>query len=287
MAEGNPDPKVRFPFPSIDTAALRMFHANPNFLAQGPQKALLGQMATAARPWPGFGKGSQGPLYWRGMKFLFLVALAALSACDTFASPASLDNAQILAVQSEPASLRLGESASLRLFAADSEGPLENPAVEWALVEQPGLTLVGTLSAGDDSEARYQAPEQVPSLPTAVAVQATIDHEEGPLVALKFLLIGGPALENPSITELTLNGEAVEGPVLLKAGEEVELDVKIDPPASDEITYAWYAHPGEIDAYRSTPTTMVAATEAAAGWLYVVVRDHGGVAYRAVEVQVE
>ena len=141
------------------------------------------------------------------MRYLLLAALVLLPSCSDFATPAELESTQILAIQSSPASLTLGASASLSLYAANPDGPIENPDVTWLLQEQEGFPALGTLVDDGDSVV-YTAPSQVPELPTLVTVEARLPDGDKTLVALKGMLIGGPTLVNPEILSIQVNGSA-------------------------------------------------------------------------------
>lgn len=220
------------------------------------------------------------------MKYLLLTGLAALAACTDFATPAELESTQILAIQSEPASVTLGASANLEIFVADQEGPIADPDVRWSLQPQVGLPALGTL-VDDGTTVRYTAPDTVPEIPTLVTVQASLDTPEGTLLAVKAMLIGGPTLVNPQIQAITVDGVEASDTVTLRAGQESIIAVQLMSEPSEDATYAWYARPGTIEEYRSSPTTLQAPDEASDGWLIVVVRDGGGIAYHSVPIRVE
>jgi hypothetical protein len=210
----------------------------------------------------------------------------ALASCTDFATPAELETTQILAIQSVPASLTPGASATLEIFAADQNGPLADPDVTWSVQPQVGLPALGTL-IDDGSTVQYTAPESVPELPTLVTVEARLTAADASLVAVKAMLIGGPTLTNPDILGIAVNGLRATESVTLAAGEEITVAVELAEAPSDDVTYAWYARPGTIDEYRSSPTPLVAPEETGEGWLIVVVRDGGGTSYFSVPTRVQ
>jgi len=220
------------------------------------------------------------------MKYLLPALLATLLGCTDFATPAELESTQILAIQSEPASLMPGATATLEIFVADQDGPVADPAVTWTIQPQVGLPALGTL-IDDGSTVQYTAPEILPQDPTLVTVEARLDTADATLVAIKAMLIGGPPLSNPEILGITVDDTLASGPVTLAAGQESTIAVELAEPPSDDVSYAWYARPGTIDEYRSSPTLLVAPEEAGEGWLIVVVRDGGGTSYHSVPVRVQ
>ncbi len=225
-------------------------------------------------------------LYWSQMKYLLLALFAALPSCTDFATPAELETTQILAIQSEPASLAPGASATLEIFVADQDGPIANPDVTWSLQPQVGLPALGSL-VDDGNTVQYTAPEMLPQLPTLVTVEARLDTADATLVALKGMLIGGPALINPEVLGIAIDGVLSSDSVALTAGQESTIAVELAEAPSDDVTYAWYARPGTIDEYRSSPSLIIAPEEVGEGWLIVVVRDGGGTSYFAVSIRVE
>ncbi len=213
------------------------------------------------------------------------VIVVAIGACDDFASPAELSRPQILAIQSVPASVDLSESAELSVFLAGPDGPIENTNIEWSIESDFGLVALGDVVVSD-GKATYTAPLTAPKLPTLVSLEARIQQEGKTLIGIKAILIGGPTLSNPTITAITQN-DTPTSELVLTAGSTTTLGLQMDATLSEDATYAWYANPGIIDEYRSSPTTIVAPDEPGMGWIYVVVRDRGGVAYHAIPTQVQ
>ncbi len=221
------------------------------------------------------------------MKFtpLMLTVVVALGACDDFASPAELSRPQIIAIQSVPASVDLSESAELSVFLAGPDGPIENTDIDWSIESDFGLAALGDIVVSD-GKATYTAPDAAPELPTLVSLEARVEQDGKTLIGVKALLIGGPTLVNPTITAITQNGIPTEQ-LMLATGSTTTLGLQMDTALGPDATYAWYANPGMIDKYRSSPTSIVAPDEPGAGWIYVVIRDRGGVAYHAIPAQVQ
>ncbi len=220
------------------------------------------------------------------MRYLLLASLLALLGCTDFATPAELESTQVLAIQSDPASLTLGSSATLSILVADQDGPVVAPDVTWSVQEQSGLPALGTV-VDDGTTVTYTAPNMVVELPALVTVEARVQDGDDTLVAIKAMLIGGPSLVNPDIVSITKDGDPVAETLVLAPGQETSLAVELANDASEDVTYAWYARPGTIDEYRSTPTMLVAPDEVGEGWLFVVVRDGGGTSYRSLPIRVE
>jgi hypothetical protein len=209
-----------------------------------------------------------------------------LVACDDFASPAELSRPQILAIQSEPASVSPGESTELTLLVANTKGPVESPVVTWSIQSNFEQADEGEIVV-NDGRATYIAPATVPQTPTLVTLEAQVEQDGETLIGVKGILIGGPSLVNPTITAITLNDTAADSELVLNTGRESTLAVELESPPSADATYAWYASTGVIDAYRSSPTTIVAPDEPGEGWIVAVVRDRGGIAFHAIETRVE
>ena len=210
----------------------------------------------------------------------------ALAGCDDFDSPAELSRPQILAIQSEPASVALGGSAELTVLVADGDGPIENPEITWSLQSDFGLAPVGQVVV-EGGRATYIAPIQTTEVPTAVSLEARLEEGGETLIGVKALLIGGPAIANPVITAITKEGTSVGDELVLAAGSETELAVAVESSLSPDATFAWYARPGTINEYRSSPTRILAGDELGEGWIFVVVRDRGGIAYHSVPTRVQ
>ncbi|MCP4445208.1 MAG: hypothetical protein GY811_07690 [Myxococcales bacterium] len=210
----------------------------------------------------------------------------AFVACDDFASPAELSRPQILAIQSEPASVSLGGSTELSLLLADENGPVDGPEVTWSIQSDFGLTALGEIVV-QDGVASYVAPETLSEAPALVSLEARLVQGGETLIGLKGILVGGPTLVNPEISAVTLDGTAVGDELLLPAGAEATIAVEMASPLSADATFAWYARPGTIDAYRSSPTTILAPEESGEGWLFVVVRDRGGITYESIRTRVQ
>jgi hypothetical protein len=206
--------------------------------------------------------------------------------CTDFADPAELETPQIIGIQSVPASVEPGESATLTILVADQNGPVENPNVSWEVVGDTAVPAIGSITTGNGAMATYQAPENVDPL-TITQVEARVQHEGRELIGVKAMLIGGPMLTNPEITGIVANGEATDSMVVLPRGSEAELSIQLANEVSDDATYSWYGRPGTIERYRSNPTSIEVPDEASEGWLIAVVRDRGGIAYQALPLKVE
>lgn len=221
-----------------------------------------------------------------------LLAVAVLAcalsvvACDDFASPAELSRPQILAIQSEPASVGPGQSTDLTVLVANSDGPILAPAVSWSIQSNLGPDSQGEIVVRDGT-ATYIAPVNVPQLPAIISLEAQIQQDGETLIGVKGILIGGPTLVNPTITAITLDDAVPETELVLQAGRESTLAVQLESPPSPDATYAWYASTGVIDAYRSSPTTILAPDEPDDGWIVVVVRDGGGIGFHTIPTRVE
>jgi hypothetical protein len=220
-----------------------------------------------------------------------LATSALASGCEKFASPAELDRTQILAIASEPAVIAPGGRTSLGLLVAGPDGEVASPPVTWTVVEQPGQPAIGRIEIAPDGSASYVAPDTVSSDPAGTLVQAAVEVDDKTLLGVKAVVIGSLDLLNPAVSALEVDGEPLaEGDSLaLSAGQSTMLRVRLDPDATDDAEVAWYSTALSIDRYRlpvSTPTEAIAADTPTAGWLFAVVRDRGGVGWRAVQVEV-
>ena len=223
---------------------------------------------------------------------LFVLATAA---CTDFATPAQLEKPLILAITADPPLVVAGGQSQLDAVVVDGDGVKTGLTTRYRLIETyDGVAPIGRL---DDSAApvRYLAPDPVPSLPGNAppidTIEVTIDGlPDGPLTALKVMGVAPVETANPRITALTIgDGDGLaEGPLTVRRGDRRALTLTVDPPPSDDASFAWYTVAGTIEKYQSNPCELVVGDEARSGWLFVVVRDGlGGVAWRGVELRVE
>lgn len=220
------------------------------------------------------------------LTFALLSCSLTMLGCDDFDSPAELKHNQIIAVQSTPASVALGETAELSLLLFDEEGaPISAPLATWS-VEQPGAEPMGEISIAGDVVS-YTAPATLIEAPAIVSIKLEVEVGDETLYATKFLPVGGPTLSNPVVTAITVNGEPQTSEVVLVAGSEVTLGIETEGALGSAPTFAWYARPGTIDEYRSAETTMVVPEAPGEGWLVVVVRDLPGIAFFSIPTRVE
>ena len=224
----------------------------------------------------------------RAAGLLVLGGLAA-AGCTDFASPAELIKPTVLAVIAEPPVVAPGEDTQLTAVVADGSGELTGLPMRWSLVETyRGVPPMGTLTGST-----YTAPDPIPALPANAppidSVRLEVDTGVTTLVNVKFVAVGAVDLTNPTISSFTVgSAEAAAGPITVARGAALDLAITADPPLTDDARFAWYSSAGEIVKYQSNPTTMTAADDAGAGWLFVVVRDgKGGMAWQGVEITVE
>lgn len=220
------------------------------------------------------------------MKLPALLTLLCLpAACDEFATPADLDRPQILAIRSVPASVGVGESATLSILVADQDGPILTPAVSWSVVTEPGSPGLGSIVTNSDS-AVYTAPSTLEGAPTVTSIEATVGIGDLSLTGVKAMFIGGPSLANPQLDEVYMDGQSVSESVTIPTGSSVTLSISIEG-LSEEATFSWYGRPGTIAEYRSAFAQYQAPDEPGEGWIFIVVRDLGGISYRYLPLQVE
>ena len=217
------------------------------------------------------------------------------AACDDFATPAQLMTPTVVGVVAEPPVVRPGNATTLTPLIASPDGPLPPAQASWRLIETlPGVAPFGAVTGHPDGSATYQAPMQVPPLPSGAppidSVELALPLAGRQTATLKAVLVAEVTTANPAIAAVTADGAALaaaEGTALeLTAGVPVELAVQARPEATDNTRYAWYASIGTIEDYQSNPCSYLAET-AGSGWLYIVVRDGQlGVAWRAIPVVV-
>jgi len=210
----------------------------------------------------------------------------ASAGCKDFATPAELDRPQIIAISSDPASVRPGERARLDLVVAGPDGPLTPDSVSWRVTTEPGLPSLGTVeSEGDDTY--YVAPAAVDEDPTGTLVEAEVTADDVVLTGVKAMVVSRLALENPVVTAIEMGGDALDGALHVERGAMLDLDVAIEPEATEDLEVSWYSTSLTIEKYRSAPTTAEVADDAEDGWLIAVARDRGGVGWLAIPVEIE
>ena len=209
--------------------------------------------------------------------------------CTDFASPAELTKPTVLAVIAEPPVVAPGEPTELTAVIVDGSGELTGLPVRWSLIETyRGVPPMGTLTGST-----YTAPDPIPTLPANAppidSVRLEVDTGATTLVTVKFVAVAAVALTNPTISAFTVGAvDAAAGPITVARGAVLDLAITTDPPLAADARFAWYSSAGEIVKYQSNPTTMTAAEDAGAGWLFIVARDgKGGMAWRGVEITVE
>ena len=219
-----------------------------------------------------------------------LAALVTASGCNDFATPAELAATQILAVRADSPAIPTGERTRLSILVADSAGVVPDPVVTWQTVSfAAGRPPIGAVEV-DGGEPWYRAPDALPDgEPTIAVVQATVTASGRELIAVKGIGVGLPRIPNIAVTELAAAGAPVApGEAITAApGARIELDVRTEPPAGEDVTYAWYATTGTLELYRRTPVELEAPEVPGAGWVIAVVRDGtGGVDWRIAPVDV-
>jgi|GEM_PF-1512122 len=218
-----------------------------------------------------------------------LVAATAATGCTDLPMPPELALPQILGVRAANPALPAGERTELDVLLGGPAGIIEADSVEWEVVgvdaTAPGI---GTIEI-EDERVFYVAPDEVTDLELAT-VQVTVTSGDRILEAVKGIAVGTPvATDNPSITELIVDGTAVEpGSRLEMVVEEVaSLDLNVAPDPGDDADYAWYSNVAEIDLFRRIPSELVANEEPGEGILIAVYRDGlGGIDWTSIELAV-
>lgn len=221
----------------------------------------------------------------RSLGLVSLAIAVASSGCKDFATPAELDRPQIVAIASDPASVRPGERARLSLLVAGPDGPIAPEEVSWSVTTQPGVPDLGRVeSEGEDTY--YVAPDEVDEDPTGTLVEAAVTAGDLELSGLKAMVVSRLVLENPAVTAIERDGAAIEGPLQVRRGAHFELAVAIEPEATEDLEVAWYSTSLAIEKYRSQPTEAEVPDDAGDGWLIAVARDRGGVGWLAIPVEI-
>jgi len=180
--------------------------------------------------------------------------------------------------------------AELSILLAGPDGEIGDPTITWSMAtEVSGVPPIGEIQVAPDGQARYLAPEAIDDSPAVGLVRAEVAIGDTTLVGLKGIVIDSPVpMANPRITEVTVGGSpvAVGDGATIDSGAPVELGVAFDPGETPDTIYAWYSTAGEIEQYLSNPTELVAG-DPGDGWLFVVVREGAGAAWRSLAVQVQ
>jgi hypothetical protein len=219
----------------------------------------------------------------------FLIVL--LAGCDQFATPAELASPQILALRAEPPAVPPGGSAALDILVADASGVIASPVVTWKVTPSlPDELPLGQIEPGAGGTAIYTAPAELAMSPAVAAVTATVFLPDDELTAIKAVIIGDLALQNPALTAFTVDGEdrLAQPSLTLEVDQVVRLQLATQPAIDEMSLFAWYCTVGAIAQYQSNPVELVAQDEPGSGWLFAVMRDgRGGVVWHAVAVTVQ
>ncbi len=233
------------------------------------------------------------------MRRLLLILLAA--GCADFRDPGDLKYAQVLAVRLTPAQLRAGQRARLEVLATDNAGmpfeanpkevafapdhtgkPLPLPPEANAFIEREGEMWY--VRAPDEAQLDVIAAALglMPGAALRVPLRLTVAVDAVDKRADKVVtVLRSPDVQpagNPTIKEITLDGEPVDKQAQVTVGEH-RLAVTADE-ASGTSPYAWYTGLGELKHYRMTGATLT-IKEPATGVILIVVRnDRGGVGWR-------
>jgi hypothetical protein len=200
----------------------------------------------------------------------FVITLAA--ACNTSSDPYSLNQAQILAVRSEPAHAAPGASVRIDVLASDEAGNV--------FVTVPDHVDAGGLPVMRGSDGWYVQGPAMPAAPTA-NVELTVDGQVLP--ATKQLLFQDDR-PNPSVTTMQVDGSASEA---IAVAKNAKTTLGVAASGDGTFAYAWYTSLGKLEHYRSANATFD-ANEQGDGAVAVVVRDdQGGVAWQIVPASVQ
>lgn len=210
-----------------------------------------------------------------------------LAGCFDFATPAELEEIQLLAVRATPKAVPAGERAALDFLIGGPDGMIEGTDPSWTVVDSLELPAFGDIVREGDAFF-YRAPAAVAE-PTGVSLRLTVVADGMPLTALKAIGIGLPPIPNPVIGELTVAGVPVEGDsATVVRNASMPLAATLEPDAGDMTQLAWYSTVGEIDPIRGGNTEITVEAGATGGPLVVVGRDGlGGVAWRVVTLELD
>ncbi len=221
----------------------------------------------------------------RALSLASLAIAVASSGCKDFATPADLDRPQIIAIASDPASVRPGERARLSLLVAGPDGPIAPDDVTWSVSTEPGIPQLGQVEREGD-ETFYLAPDSVDEDPTGTLVEAVVAAGDSELTGVKAMVVTRLELENPVVTAIERDGAPVDEELVVRRGAHFELAVAIEPEPTEDLEVAWYSTSIAIDKYKSQPTEVEVLDDAEDGWLIAVARDRGGVGWRAIPVRI-
>ena len=223
----------------------------------------------------------------------FLASLfSGVTGCETLPLASELTRPTILAVQTDPPTIDVGERAELEVLIAGPDGDIDDAALQWDVVPAfEELPVLGTIERDEAGTPVYVAPTAVGE-PTGTAIEVVADTgDDRPLEAIKIIGVGFPfTVPNPTITNLSVNGRAIaEGEeIRLAPGAAISVDAVASPAPTDESDIAWFTTLGRIDLYRRTPSEYIAPSRPGRGMLYIVYRDaDGGVAWRKHSLVVE
>lgn len=219
-----------------------------------------------------------------------LATTVAISGCEDFATPADLDRPQILAIASEPASVEPGDRARLSILVADPDGEVEVPEVTWRIVPAPGQPQLGELETEEDGSTWYTAPDEIAENPTGEVIEAVVTVGDVELTGVKAMVVGSIDLRNPTVVEVRAAGSPLADADVLTVdvGDIVEIDLSLDPPATEDVQVAWFSNVLHVEKYKSAPTDADAPDDRGGreGIIFAVARDRGGVGWLSRRVRI-
>lgn len=219
--------------------------------------------------------------------WLLIAALAAGCAGD-LPQPWDLDHDRIVAVRATPPRILAGETSQLDALIALAGGATSVQPPEAAIVVSPA-SLAGalgndggawTVTAPDDAQLAAARTELGLAADAPVPLQVGVAYGAGTLAATKTVWLGETA-DNPTLAEMTIDGEPMEVMTELVVGKLVDVRLSVAADVEDDVN--WLTSLGEMHDF-DLPQAYLRVEEdeeAIAGELAVVRRDqHGGVAWR-------
>ncbi len=224
-----------------------------------------------------------------------LVIVALVGCGGDIDPPWELDHDRIVAVRATPPGIMPGEQAALDALLAFKGGSTVEQAPEAAAVVSP-MVLAGFVAPDNGAWIVTYPPE--PMLAAArmelhlaegapVPLQVGVVYGQTTLAGLKTVWLG-KTLTNPTLSEMTIDGEALDGKAELAVPRLTDVHFSVSAIPDDDVN--WLTNIGEMHDY-DLPASYLRVEkdeEMTTGEFVLVKRDiDGGVAWRVWPIRVE
>jgi len=223
-----------------------------------------------------------------------LLCLALIGCSGDIDPPWELDHDRIVAVRATPPGIMPGETSSIDALLSAKGGATSEAAPEIAAVVSP-MVLVGfVMPAGGSWVVSYPPEAMLAAARMELKLQADapvplrigVAYGQRTLAAIKTVWLG-KTLANPTLSEMTIDGVALES--MSEVAVTREVNVRFAVPAVVEDDVNWLTNVGEMHDFDLPESYLRVAKdeEMLMGELALVKRDiEGGVAWRVWPIRV-